>query len=183
MNARQFVEAFEKKIEEVKPPGFGGEYSGGIYRVLEKMGEDAGFEVRHKNRGGELNFLDFAYLPKGKPYPVVIIEHENEYKREATAKDFKKLCYYDSSPIPLRVMIGYQREKKDALVVGWQLTHRDYAEWKDLPPNSETLLIMGWRMLDVDAPDEWHYWLKCNQNDWKEQRGYGPTKLDFFNCP
>jgi len=170
MNAEQFVKAFNFNIAEIEPTGFSGQWSRGMYTVIEQIGEEANFTVKDKKTGGEVNHLDFAFIPKSKKKnldydypPAVVIEHENRYNVEETWKDFWKLCLY---AVPLRVMIGYQRTDEEALTAGQELVQR-YQGWNLRQiPSGETLLIMGWRQY----PDErkWHMWLlKGEQDTWE----------------
>lgn len=173
MNACQFVEAFEKKVEEVWPKVESvKDYSDIMYGVLEEIGKKAGFEfsteIRHERHPmGENKRLDFAYLQKGKRHPVVIIEHENSALVKEALVDFEKLCRYPA-PVPLRVMISYHVKSDRAWERGKELVEH-YLKWKNLPPNDETLLIMGW--------DDYK-----SKSDWKKKRKYLYTKLDFFDC-
>jgi hypothetical protein len=163
------------------------------FEVRAKTMEDLIDEVdseapRPVKRKGELHLIDFVYSlgcdQKNTWHPpMVVIEHENVTCRrtkkggskgrirrlEKLREDFWKVCLYVA---PLRVIIGYGRDRENiehkqvAYDGGCELIGF-YDEWGlRQMPDSETLLLMGWRQSIV--PREWHFWIKRGNERWKE---------------
>jgi hypothetical protein len=169
MNAQQFLTAFTHAVATLRPTGYGAEWTQGMYRVFKDVGEAAGFVVNQKGLNGEINLLDVAYFPRisdpATPNwhpPAVIIEHENAYNADETRKDFWKACLY---VVPLRVIIGYQRDEARANQAGQALC-QFYQQWQLRQlADGETLLIMGWNQ--VSTPYRWHAWsLRGTATQW-----------------
>ena len=159
MNATEFLRAFHTQVNRVRPTGYSGEWSVGMYRVLERIGKAAGYQVNHRNRHGEINNIDFCYTVRdGRPStnwnpPCVVIEHENAWHVEETKWDFWKSCLY---AVPLRITIGYKAREDQALAVGKELMDF-YSRWRLRQlTTGETLLIMGW--VQEPGPRQWLYW-------------------------
>lgn len=167
MKSDQFKSALLENVEKRRPKGYSAEWSRDMYKIIEEIGKQYGFKVRHKYKGGEINHLDFCYIGASKDSiaspPSVIIEHENAWSEKETQKDFWKLCLY---AIPLRVMFGYQSSSKGAKNVGESLIQFYNENGLRQAEFSETLLIMGW---DQDTKNrKWHSWtLKGKGNSWK----------------
>lgn len=166
MDAGSFIQDFLRLMVEKDPSGFGGEWTEGMYCVLEAIGHNRGYVVNSKKLNREINHIDFCYFKNSKDPnwhpPSVVIEHENAWDVEETKKDFWKCCLYAA---PLRVTIGYMGNEQKALDAGRVLTEF-FDAWK-MPKVGETLLIYGWPQED-QTTRRWHYWLLGDHDQtWK----------------
>jgi hypothetical protein len=159
-----------------------------IEELVDEDDSDAFRPAKSGKRKGELHLIDFVYSlgcdQKNTWHPpMVVIEHENVTCRrgkkgegkgkirrlEKLREDFWKACLYAA---PLRVIIGYGRDleniehKQVAYDGGCELIDF-YDEWGlRQMPDSETLLLMGWRQSIL--PREWHFWIKLGDAKWRE---------------
>jgi len=156
VDANAFYQSLVQKCTTHQPEGYGAVYTRAIYQVLYEIGIDAGFCVNCKPfehlaspvGDREVMTIDFMYFaqkfaPDGYTYspPEVVIEHENEWEFQPKLDDFWKATLFIS---PLRVFIGYAKDKDTAVEHAARLTeaYREYG-MRQLA-GAETLILISW---------------------------------------
>jgi hypothetical protein len=109
----------------------------------------------------EIDRRDITFLGEDG-HREIVVEHENARRVGAIRYDFTQLWRIGAR---LRVIIGYRKLRRRALVTGQQLVADFSPQLVGEMPGCETLLVMGWQQ--QAEPRGWHAWLHEGQGPWQ----------------
>ncbi|WP_145749713.1 hypothetical protein [Nitrospirillum amazonense] len=161
MDANKFLTLLQKATFDCPPTGLGATWTTSMDRIFDHIAKAAKMRIRSRRIGGEIGRIDYAFVKSESSHPriEIAVEHENYWSSKESLRDFHKLCTVLS---PLRVMFCYRSRESQVQSSIQDLINHYEAETHHEIPNSQFLILGGWRQDDL--PNfRWHVHLKDPQ--------------------